>query len=367
MNGSIPVSRRRAVLGGLSALAICSGARAWAAGGGFAGLGDAARGFAEVRPGRTFSFPADLGAHPDYRIEWWYVTANLEDADGVRHGVQWTLFRQALAPGPERAGWTNQQVWMGHAAVTSAVTHRFAERLARGGIGQAGVTARPFAAWIDDWSFKSDGSVAQGDGLRATTLTAAGADFGYALRLTSSRPVVLQGDAGYSVKSEHGQASYYYSQPFFAAEGTLVLDGREIAVRGRAWMDREWSSQPLAPGQSGWDWFSLHLPRGEKLMLFRLRGQGARPFYSGSWIGADGRATLLARDDIALTPLRDEDVAGRRVPVAWRVAVRSRDLRIETTPLNPQSWMGTAFAYWEGPIRFTGTHTGEGYLEMTGY
>jgi predicted secreted hydrolase len=29
--------------------------------------------------------------------------------------------------------------------------------------------------------------------------------------------------------------------------------------------------------------------------------------------------------------------------------------------------MGTGFSYWEGPIHFGGTHTGVGYLEMTGY
>jgi predicted secreted hydrolase len=29
--------------------------------------------------------------------------------------------------------------------------------------------------------------------------------------------------------------------------------------------------------------------------------------------------------------------------------------------------MGTSFAYWEGPISFRGSHTGIGYLELTGY
>ncbi len=108
-------------------------------------------------PGKPLVFPADLGAHPDYRIEWWYVTANLKDAEGQSYGVQWTLFRQATDPGPQREGWANQQVWMGHAAVSSATTHRFAETLARGGIGQAGVTAVPFRAWIDDWSLAARG------------------------------------------------------------------------------------------------------------------------------------------------------------------------------------------------------------------
>ena len=43
---------------------------------------------------------------------------------------------------------------MGHAAVTRADTHRFAQVFARGGIGQAGVDAKPFHAWIDDWEMR---------------------------------------------------------------------------------------------------------------------------------------------------------------------------------------------------------------------
>ena len=97
---------------------------------GFAGLGDIdATDFAPVIPGKTFAFPADHGPHPDFRIEWWYVTANLVDANGVAYGAQWTLFRQAIAAGAEHEGWANQQIWMGHAAVTSAQLHRTARPL----------------------------------------------------------------------------------------------------------------------------------------------------------------------------------------------------------------------------------------------
>jgi predicted secreted hydrolase len=331
---------------------------------GFAGLGEEATGFAAVVPGKAIAFPRDLGAHSDYRIEWWYVTANLEDAQGKRYGVQWTLFRQALAPGAEQDGFANQQVWMGHAALTSAEGHRFAEKLGRGGIGQAGVVAEPFSAWIDDWSFSS---VEGAKGLSATALSAKGDDFAYALSLKTSRAPVLQGEQGYSRKSERGQASYYYSQPFFGVTGALTIDGREIAVTGKAWMDREWSSQPLAADQKGWDWFSLHLPGGEKLMLFQLRDDTGGAFRSGSWIGSDGAVTPLATDDIVFTPRDRRRVAERELPVTWTVEVKSRGLKIDTAPLNAASWMGTAFPYWEGPLTFSGTHTGEGYLEMTGY
>jgi predicted secreted hydrolase len=333
---------------------------------GFAGLGNDASGFAAVVPGRRFSFPADHGPHPDYRIEWWYLTANLKDADGNAYGAQWTLFRQAMQAGPQREGWASQEIWMGHAAVTRADTHRSSETFARGGIGQAGVDADPFHAWIDSWELRGP------DGMSATNIAplevkASGADFSYALKLDARKPLVLEGDAGYSRKSAHGQASYYYSQPFFTVTGAVTIDGRSIDVSGQAWMDREWSSQPLASDQTGWDWFSLHLGTGEKLMLFRLRQTQGKHYLSGNWIGADGRPTELASSAIEMIPTAMTEVANRKLPTSWRIAIPDRGLKIDTVPLNPRSWMGTSFPYWEGPISFTGSHNGVGYLEMTGY
>src|SRR5436305_3218794 len=240
MNDKFAISRR-AFTGGAVVLGL-GGKAALAQG--FAGLGMNGGGFASVIPGKTFAFPADHGPHPDYRIEWWYVTANLMDAAGIAYGAQWTLFRQAMQPGAQQEGWANQQIWMGHAAVTRANTHRFSETFARGGIGQAGVEAKPFRAWIDSWQLRgldgmSDAAIAP------LELNASGADFSYALRLDAGRPLVLQGDAGYSRKSERGQASYYFSQPYFRAAGTITIDDKPVQVTGPAWMDRERSRQTL--------------------------------------------------------------------------------------------------------------------------
>jgi len=354
---------RRSLICGL--MTIASGAHRVHAQG-FAGLGRDAEGFAPVVPGRALTFPADLGPHPAFRIEWWYLTANLTDASGNAYGAQWTLFRQAMAPGGADEGWATPQIWMGHAAATSATTHHAAETFARGGIGQAGVTATPFRAWIDAWEMRGVEPFSARN-IAPIEVTASAENFSYRLRLDTARPLVLQGDAGYSRKSERGQASYYYSQPYFTAAGELSLDGKTIPVTGRAWMDREYSSQPLAPDQTGWDWFSLHLPDDEKLMLFRLRQKDGRYYFAGNWITADGRSEQLAPNAIAMTPTAMTEIAGRSIPTAWRIAIASRGLQIETTPLNARSWMATRFAYWEGPVRFTGSHSGVGYLEMTGY
>jgi predicted secreted hydrolase len=354
---------RRAFAGGLLA-ATLGAPRAWAQG--FAGLGSDAGGFTPVLPGRKLVFPDDHEPHPDFRIEWWYLTANLTDAAGKAYGAQWTLFRQAITPGPQAGGWANQQLWMAHAAVTSAETHRFAEKFARGGVGQAGVTAAPFNAFIDNWAMTGDAAMAP-TMLSPLDVTAQAADFSYRLRLTADKPLVLQGDAGYSRKSERGQASYYYSQPWFAASGTLTLGGQPIEVSGRAWMDREWSSQPLASDQTGWDWFSLHLASGDRAMLFRLRQRDGHSYFAGNWITPDGTSEQLPPDSIQLEPLSFTPIGARQLPTRWRMRLPSHDLAIETAPLNPQSWMGTSFPYWEGPIAFNGNRSGVGYLEMTGY
>lgn len=331
---------------------------------GFAGLGTEADGFAVPVPSYVLTFPDDHGPHPEYRIEWWYLTANLSDDDGHEYGVQWTLFRSALAP-TEREGWQSPQLWMGHAGLTTADAHFHAERLARGGIGQAGVRADPFEAFIDNWSLTSLGI--GDDAFDSLSVTATGDAFAYDLQLRATGPLVLQGDKGYSVKSAAGQASYYYSQPFFEVSGTLNLPHGEVPVSGRGWLDREWSSQPLSETQTGWDWVSLHFDTGEKLMGFRLRDRQSAPFTSATWIDADGTPTPFTDGAITLTPLSQTNVEGRLVPTSWRVRLPDKSVDVEITPVNPQSWMAVSFPYWEGPMKISGSHGGRGYLEMTGY
>ncbi|WP_410218268.1 lipocalin-like domain-containing protein [Paracoccus sp. (in: a-proteobacteria)] len=328
-----------------------------ALGQGFAGLGTEAEDFAQPVPERALEFPADHGPHPEYRIEWWYLTANMTGPDGTPYGLQWTLFRSALAP-RDGEGWETPQLWMGHAAVTTPDAHHVAERLARGGIGQAQVQADPFSARIDDWSMEGPDF----DNLR---LTASGGDFAYDVRLRASGPLVRHGQDGYSVKSAAGQASHYYSQPFFDLSGTLALPDGNIPVTGAAWLDREWSSQPLAEDQEGWDWFSLSFDSGEKLMGFVLRG--TTDYTSASWITAGGQVTPLADGAFAATPLEWHKGEGQQVPTTWQVSLPAQGVDVTVAALNLDAWMNTSVPYWEGPVTVSGSHAGVGYLEMTGY
>lgn len=338
-------------------LVLCAPAALFAQG--FAGMGSDADGFATPTPEYSFDFPEDHGAHPQYRIEWWYLTANMQGPDGTDYGLQWTLFRSALAPYATQ-GWDSPQIWLGNAAVTTPDAHYTSERFARGGTGQAGVTAAPFEAWIDEWHMR-------GETLDQMQLRAAGPQFAYDVALTAQGPLVFHGKEGFSVKSDQGQASYYYSQPFFTLNGTLTLPDGDIPVTGTAWLDREWSSQPLAADQTGWDWFSISFEEGEKLMGFRLRQSDGTYFTSGTWIEANGATTSLPNGSFDATPLETSIVGDREIPTQWQITLPDHDVDVTVTAINTQAWMDMTVAYWEGPVRVSGNRKGIGYLEMTGY
>ena len=323
---------------------------------GFAGLGQTVDGYAQPSKELRFNFPSDHGPHPTFRIEWWYVTANLEGPNGTPYGIQWTLFRNALNPDGE----DGDQTWMAHAAISSPEGHFVAERLARGELGHAGVSAEPFTAFIDEWTLS-------GPSLNDIILTAQGTDFSIALKLHSSKSFVAQGENGYSVKAEGGLASHYYSQPFYSVTGTLTLPYGDVEVTGQGWLDREWSSQPLAPTQTGWDWVSIHFENGEKLMAFQLRDESGSNYTVGTWITASGEPSPFEPGEIVMDEVSKARVSDRDIPVVWDLEIPSRAVDLRIRAYYPQSWMNTSVSYWEGPVEVSGSHNGVGYLEMTGY
>jgi predicted secreted hydrolase len=326
-------------------------------------------GYAEVLPDRTFEFPRDHLPHPAYRIEWWYLTGNLQDGEGRHYGVQWTLFRQSLSPAPDPGGWQSNQAWMAHAALSLPSGHRYQQRFARGGIGQAGVgldAAGVFEARMDDWVLRGQGASPLPGELRFSV-------DGVALNLAlhSDTPWVLQGEAGFSQKSPRGQASYYYSQPHIRAGGTLARGDATIRLAGDLWLDREWSSQPLAPDQPGWDWLSLRLEDGHALMAYRLRQDDGRHWLRGNWVSPAGDSVSLEPGDLAFEPVDYSMVVTadgpRAMPLRWRVALPRLGLAWTVEARSPDHWLDVAFPYWEGPVSAAGSSAGQGYLELTGY
>ena len=313
-------------------------------------------------PSYQITFPRDHGPHKNFRIEWWYFTANLKSQSIENLGVQWTLFKSNLTPMSSKKPKHVNGFWMAHSAITTKNFHYSEERFAREKGAQAGVTLDPFKAWIDNWSMKGDNK------LETIQLESSGVDFSYSLKLSTKISPVLQGDKGFSEKSEQGAASHYYSQPFYSVQGWVILNGKRHVVEGVGWLDREWSSNLLNEKQLGWDWFSLHLDNGQKVMLFKVRQKNGNEFLSGSWINRDGTKKSLSSTDFDLEEMAYSTIKGKQIPTKWKISFFGSDpITINANALNTNSWMETSFPYWEGPISVSGSLSGVGYLEMTGY
>lgn len=328
------------------------------------------------------TFPKDHASHPKFDIEWWYLTANLSDNEGDEYGLQWTLFR--FKNPSERTQqvdqpWHNDQMFMAHASVHSLDEHWFLEKFARGGVGNATTSISPFTLSIDDWQWENSAN--------SSSLLPAKLQFklpnitkhkfeelSVSLNLTQTGPLILQGEKGYSIKSgSSAHASHYYSAPFIAVDGTFTIknnDTDEIRLKqvsGNAWFDQEWTSQLLDQQTLGWDWFSLHLNDGAKVMAFRMRLANESDYVTGSYITAAGKKTTLHPNDLTLSPSEFIPLNDKYLPLMWKLDIPSKKINLSIRAKKRDQWNPALVAYYEGMVAISGTHTGSGFIELTGY
>ena len=333
-------------------------------------LVQAAPEFSPVRPETELVFPADTGAHPDYRTEWWYVTGWVSDERGIERGFQVTFFRVRTGLGEENPSrFAPRQLIIAHAAVADPAEGRLlhAERRERALEPLAGAATGHTRTWAGDWSIEW-----REDHYRSRIDAES---VGFDLRFDPPGPPVLNGARGFSQKAPDPKyASHYYSRPQLAVSGTLRVRGVSHRVTGHAWLDHEWSSEILPPGARGWDWIGINLHDGGSLMAFRMRDEnGAAMWSAGTLQRGDGEQAALGADQVGFVPQRRwrSPRSGIEYPVEWEIQIDGRQLRLQ--PLfddqELDSRRSTGAVYWEGAVRLLegSREIGRGYLEMTGY
>jgi predicted secreted hydrolase len=342
--------------------------------------------YAPVVRGHPLAFPRDHGMHPDFRIEWWYITGWLEPLDGrpagpgaapprrkARNGegpfgFQITFFRVRTRHSPANPSrFAPRQLLLAHAAVADPALGRLRHAQQAWRTGElAGIAAGDTDIRLPGWRLARGAD----DEYRAE---ATSDDFGYALRLVPPGPPVPQGEAGYSRKGPRpDQASYYYSRPWLRAEGVLRIGDTRLEVGGSGWLDHEWSSELLPEEAVGWDWTGINLEDGGSLLAFRLRDAHGGTVHAHACL-RDVAGNVVADAPPAFTPHRlwESPRSGIRYPVEWTVTIgdRSYELRplMDDQELDARRSSGTV--YWEGAVvaSVDGRVAGRGYLELTGY
>lgn len=340
-------------------------------------------GFAVPQPGRAFVFPRDHGSHPEFRLEWWYLTGHLWDAGSNRFGFQATFFRTATPRTTNEVagtpGFGTGQLYLAHMAVSEPATGRFLhqERLNRAG-WDAGADTATLQVWNGNWSLAFTEPATETMRLRGGVR----GDAAFDLTLRPAKPRVVFGTNGVSRKgSAAGAASHYLTFPRLAAEGLLTLGDAPRAVHGQAWMDHEFSSSQLDDDQAGWDWASIQLHDGREIMVYRMRLKdgGADEFSTLAWVDRDGRVTHFGPDRFRLERLGhwQSPRTGGKYPLGLKLAAfdpaAGREVVLRLEPLLKDQELSGAVGgvpYWEGACRVVdeaGRHVGEAFLELTGY
>lgn len=329
-----------------------------------------ARPFAPVVPGYVLQFPRDYGSHPQFGIEWWYVTGWLTTAGHETLGFQITFFRtRPSVDEPNPSHFAAHQLLIAHCAISDPQHARLwhDQRVRRQGMGLAEAQESDTRVWIDDWALQR-----QGDSYTAT-VQAQG--FALDLSLLVTQEPMLNGAGGFSRKGPAPlAASYYYSEPHLHVSGSVTRAWQRDAVSGEAWLDHEWSSDYLAGQAAGWDWMGLNLDDGGAVMAFRIRDRQGNAYWSAATErGPDGQVRTLATDAIEFTAQRlwRSPQTGVNYPVSERVRVGERLFVLEPL-LDDQendTRLSSGAIYWEGAVTALENRrpVGRGYLELTGY
>lgn len=346
--------------------------------------------FARALPGYSFIFPRDHGAHPDFKIEWWYTTGNVISREGQRFGFKLTFFRAALIPPAERLGprtpLATDQLYMAHFAISDITNRQHAtfERIGRPGLGQGSSSTETLRVEMGEWHtiMTPDARSTETMQIAAQALSDAGTTQGAVrLTLTPAKPRVIHGRDGVHQKADlPGQASHYISFTRLDAQGTLDWQGQRYEVEGLAWMDHEFSSDQLGDAERGWDWFALQLDEGHDLMLYQLKRKDGsyNPHSAGSLIDPAGALRELPGSTYTIEALGTwrSPKTDAVYPMGWRIRVPGEQSELIVTPAFEDQEMDvqrtTGSAYWEGAVTISGTWrgqptTGKGYVELVGY
>ena len=317
-------------------------------------------------------FPRDLGSHPDYAIEWWYLTGRLL-AREHEFGFQLTFFRSRVpATQNMTSAFAAKQLVFAHAAVTDVAGRKLwhDQRIAREGFGIAQASQSDTDIRLRDWSLRRAGTSYQAK--------AVAGDFSFDLVLNETQAILLQGDRGLSRKGpQPEQSSYYYSLPQLQVSGTLGLGKENLPVQGTAWLDHEWSQSLLDPLAVGWDWIGINLLDGGALTAFQLRDKSGRALWDGGSFRSramGAKAQIFARGEVQFVAVRQwtSPLTKANYPVEWAVQTPLGRYRIKAVVGDQEldSRVSTGAVYWEGLSELFDSSdrlVGRGYLEMTGY
>ncbi|MEB3238283.1 MAG: lipocalin-like domain-containing protein [Candidatus Sericytochromatia bacterium] len=297
--------------------------------------------------------PVDETAHPRALTEWWYLNGHLTDGKR-RYGFEYTLFKV----GP-LLRWA-------HVALTEESSGRF--RYLREPIRR-----REALEATDKLDLAYGGHRFRAIGPEAWSLT--GRTDGAQLDLdfsTTKSPMLMNGDG--IIDMPEGDFSWYYSRTRLDTRGSLLLDGRRLAVTGLSWFDHQWGPFYVTGFKERWDWFSIQTDDGTDYNLFGFRnGDGTVVARYANVLDAEGRLTTARAFDLERRAWWQSPRTRKWYTTSWALALpdRQETFRLDATVPEQELARRVPFLldplpeYWEGSMKVA--RTGPGGQAVSGF
>ncbi|MDE2001277.1 MAG: hypothetical protein KGI60_01765 [Patescibacteria group bacterium] len=305
-------------------------------------------------------FPQDELSHHAL-IEWWYFNGNVTDDAGNEYAFMYCLFRTdpRKINLPFLSKIPLSDLYFSHFVLSDAHAQKMESgtELFYSNPPQDASRTLLHLSSPDDFSLEEYAPFSY-------RLKTAQVDFD----LVSWKQPLLVNETGWVAVKSGG--AYYYSLTDLDAKGSLTLGGKKLSVRGKAWMDHQWSDEP-ASSEDKWNWFSLQLESGDEILCCEYGDRKKVKFATIS--RTDGsQATTHAVTIRPADKVWRSSKTGAAYPTRWEIELPEWHMRFETNAkVSEGEVIFGAINYWEGGIRVSGTANGaavagNGFMEIVG-
>jgi len=309
-------------------------------------------------------------------IEWWYFNGHVSDEAGNRYAFMDCLFRadanKVKIPylknifGRSTAG---KYILFAHSTLVDLAHKKAYKNVQNISLASRDSFKRPlfYANYIDPVA-ATGGFVVHEMAETAPGTFHIKTDT-FDLVMTSVKKPMFEGGEGFI--TVRGRDSFYYSLTDLETTGSVLVDGKWIAVKGRSWMDHQWADVAYAKDQ--WTWFSIQLDDGTDIMCVEYSdGKGKDQLVD--ILDAHGHGTHFSNATFSHGAEKWKSrTTHAEYPLEWNITIPGKNIVLRTSALLEDGEMiFGAINYWEGPVSVTAIVgdkkiKGVGFMELAGY
>lgn len=321
--------------------------------------------------------PKDNGPH-DFIVEWWYFNGHIYDKQGKEYSFMDCFFKVNIAKVkiPHIAPHLVEDIFkkgeylhFAHSVITDIANNKSYKEIQNISL----LSADSFKKNLLYINYKNAHIL--GESLNSKIDEVTPNNFHIKTKdldliLESKKKPLLEGGHGYVGTPKAG--SYYYSFTDLRVTGNIKVKGKEIEVRGKAWMDHQWADTTYK-GKDKWTWFSFHLEGGIEIMCVEYDTEIGTNILIDI-INSDGTQKQYKKAKIIPSGKYWKSKKTRaKYPISWIIEIKEANLLIETESLvKDQEMIFGQINYWEGPMKVKARMNGKklkgrGFMELVGY